>query len=103
MSTATVTLPLVLFLSPPVCGFFATTTLKYLALTADSQTHQDITDSAIRQVAMTLMGRHTDQYPDPTSALNSRSFQQALAQFKTAVAEPDLKESKVAQLILPVQ
>ena len=79
---------------PLITGFIPNWHYRMLSLSS-SETHQNIIEDAVRQVARQYMNDHLDVYPaaDQDKLLNSKSFKEAIANFRKFVARPDIDKA----------
>ena len=85
----------VIIKSSLVDGFIPNWQYQLLSV-SNSQTHQNIIEDAVRQVAQEYMNDNLDIYPaaDQDKYLHSSGFTRAIETFKEYVAKPDLDADK---------
>ena len=59
-----------------------------------SQTHRNLTELAINEVAVSVINDNSTAYPSGYEILHTESFREALTQLTAASAEPDLSDEE---------
>ena len=86
-----------------VCGSFLDIShgfipnIRRTIFTQSSITHKEMTEAAVREMAILFMNDNKDLYPDQEAALSTSDFKEAIEHFRDAVAKPDL-ESQLSDL-----
>ena len=80
-----------------VQGFVSSKTLENAGITSGSTTHDEMTENALREMAVIFMTDHAAKYPDHIEAMSTADFKAAIDHFKigTEFADiiPELKHS----------